>query len=79
MDAPTPSKLPSKVAKFAPPLVALLVGTGLGFATAQLGLLSGGSGAATAAEGEGAHAVEGAAEGEAAPAEGHGEAAPAEG
>jgi len=79
MDAPTPSKLPSKVAKFAPPLVALLVGTGLGFATAQLGLLSGGSGAATAAEGEGAHAVEGAAEGEAAPAEGYGEAAPAEG
>jgi flagellar basal body-associated protein FliL len=60
--------------------VALLVGTGLGFGTAELGLLSGGSGAATAAQAEQAAAAEeGAAEGEAAPAGGHGEAAPAEG
>jgi flagellar basal body-associated protein FliL len=80
MDAAPPPKLPSRVAKFAPPLVALLVGTGLGFGTAELGLLSGGSGAATAAQAEQAAAAEeGAAEGEAAPAGGHGEAAPAEG
>lgn len=75
MDAAPPSKLPSRVAKFALPLVALLVGTGLGFGTAELGLVSGGSGAATAARAEQtAEAEEGAAAGEAAPAEG--EAAP---
>lgn len=80
MDAPSTQKPASRAAKFAPPLVALLVGAGLGFGTAQLGLLSGGSGAATAAEGEqGAKSEEATAEGEAAPAEGHGEAAPAAG